>query len=484
MKGKPAAGLALLAALTLLRLWIAALTPLSPDEAYYWVWSRALAGGYLDHPPMVALWIRAGSALLGQSALGVRLLAPLSAALGTLLLADAARVLLPTTRGAGLRAGALLNATLLFGAGAVTMTPDTPLLFFWTAMLWAMARLVAGGADTWWLLAGLAGGLALDSKYTALLAFIGVGLWLLAVPAARPWLRRWQPWAGLALALLAFAPVLAWNAAHGFVSFAKQGSRTGVWQPAAALHHLGELLAGQAGLATPLIFLLCLAGLLAAGQRGGRGDPGAALLLAFSLPVALVFVEHALGDRVQANWPAILYPAAAIAAAALTDAGCAAPLWRRLLPPALALGLAMTAIVYAQAAFAPLALPPRLDPTLRQLGGWPMLARQIAADDPAFVVVENYGLAAELAWLLPPEIAVIGAGPRWAYFALPDARAGIAGRGGLFVSIGDNLPATGWEPAIPRGIVLRRRNGVLAASYRLYAVEAAGAAGVLLPHPH
>ena len=46
----------------------------SPDEAYYWVWSRALAAGYLDHPPMVALWIRAGTWIAGDTALGIRLL--------------------------------------------------------------------------------------------------------------------------------------------------------------------------------------------------------------------------------------------------------------------------------------------------------------------------------------------------------------------------------------------------------------------------
>ena len=50
-----------LAALTLVRLVVAATVPLSPDETYYWVWSRALAAGYLDHPPMVALWLRAGT---------------------------------------------------------------------------------------------------------------------------------------------------------------------------------------------------------------------------------------------------------------------------------------------------------------------------------------------------------------------------------------------------------------------------------------
>ena len=48
--------LAALAALTALRLVVAGLTPLAPDEAYYWVWSRNLQGGYLDHPPMVALF--------------------------------------------------------------------------------------------------------------------------------------------------------------------------------------------------------------------------------------------------------------------------------------------------------------------------------------------------------------------------------------------------------------------------------------------
>jgi len=36
------------------RLIIAALVPLHPDEAYYWEWSRHLAAGYFDHPPAIA----------------------------------------------------------------------------------------------------------------------------------------------------------------------------------------------------------------------------------------------------------------------------------------------------------------------------------------------------------------------------------------------------------------------------------------------
>ncbi len=307
-----------LLALTAIRLWIAAQTPLSPDEAYYWVWSRALAPGYLDHPPMVALFVRLGTILAGPSVLGVRLLAPVSALIGSLLLASAAEDLFPGRR-AGAWAAILLNATLLMAAGAVTMTPDTPLLLFWTATLWALARFVVTDKGGWWLLAGLFAGLALDSKYTGLLLFVGAGLWLIAVPALRAWLWRWPVWVGTGLGFLLFAPVLAWNAGHGFASFAKQGGRSAVWHP--GLRFLGELLAGQIGLATPLVFALAVAGVVAAARRFWRERaPGDGLLLAVGALPALVFLEHAIGDRVQANWPAICYPAALIAAGRIADA--------------------------------------------------------------------------------------------------------------------------------------------------------------------
>ena len=51
------------------------------DEAYYWVWAQDLAWGYFDHPPAVAAMIRSGTAILGNTELGVRLCGAL---LGTL----------------------------------------------------------------------------------------------------------------------------------------------------------------------------------------------------------------------------------------------------------------------------------------------------------------------------------------------------------------------------------------------------------------
>jgi hypothetical protein len=47
-------------AASVVRLFFAARLPLFPDETYYWDWSRQLSGGYFDHPPMIAVLIRAG----------------------------------------------------------------------------------------------------------------------------------------------------------------------------------------------------------------------------------------------------------------------------------------------------------------------------------------------------------------------------------------------------------------------------------------
>ena len=44
----------IIAVLTLLRFIAGAVLPLSCDETYYWLWSRHLAAGYFDDPPMIA----------------------------------------------------------------------------------------------------------------------------------------------------------------------------------------------------------------------------------------------------------------------------------------------------------------------------------------------------------------------------------------------------------------------------------------------
>ena len=222
---------------------------------------------------MVALWIRAGTLVAGDGALGIRLLAPLAAALGSWLLWDAGERLLPG-RGAGLVAAALLNSTLVLGAGAVTMrTPDTPLLFFWVCTLWALARLPPGGAATgpdrvvqsrsgaWWLAVGLFAGLALDSKYTAAFLVLGIGLWLLLGESGggwrdpgRGWVWFWgSPWWRR-----------CWRGTPRMAGQAlpRQGGRIEQWHPARAGAVFGraDRRAGWAGDAAGVVAVRCWAG--------------------------------------------------------------------------------------------------------------------------------------------------------------------------------------------------------------------------------
>jgi 4-amino-4-deoxy-L-arabinose transferase-like glycosyltransferase len=399
-----------------------------------------------------------------------------------LLLYDTANRLFPGRR-AGLTAAVLLNATLAIGAGTVAMTPDTPLLLFWTATLWAAAQIATGGAASCWLAAGVFAGLAMLSKYTA--AFLPVGLGLYVLVASPGWLRRKEPWLGALLAALLFLPVVVWNARNDWAGFLRQGGRVADWRPERAASFLAELVFGQLGLATPGVAVLFVGGIVMAVRMAMRTrDPAWSLLAALSVPPAVVFLEHALGDRVQGNWPVILYPAAAVAAAGLTGAR-----WRRLIVPSAALGFAMTAVLYAHVAIGWPVLPGGRDPLARQLFAWDGLAESANAARQAagatFIAAEPYGIAAELAWASPPGTEVIGIGSHWASTTLP--RAATGDRQGLLIRPerygGEPNPAE-WRDVTRLPDLIRASDGAALERYAVFLVRAVdrAPAGAVLPH--
>src|ERR1700723_837376 len=102
-------------ALVALRLVAPASTPPTFDEAYYWMWSKHLAGGYYDRPPGVAAVIRLGTMIAGDTELGVRLVSILLALPMSWAVYRAAAILFGGRRLA-CTATLLLNATLM-GAG-------------------------------------------------------------------------------------------------------------------------------------------------------------------------------------------------------------------------------------------------------------------------------------------------------------------------------------------------------------------------------
>ena len=246
-----AACLALLAA----QLWLIGRVELTFDEAYYTLWSRSLAWGYLDHPPAIAVWIRASTDLFGPSEFGVRALNTLIFAAQPALVGGIAWRLFASREVAAL--AALLWVSMPLVAAAPLATPDAPLTIFWTLALAGLVE-VWRGRSLGWLVVGLALGLGLLSKFTAVFLGAGIILAMLATPSLRSSFFRPAPYLAALWALAVFSPFLVWNAKHCWATFTKQFGR--VPPHGFAPHYLLEFLGSQIGLMNPLIAAAAEAG--------------------------------------------------------------------------------------------------------------------------------------------------------------------------------------------------------------------------------
>jgi 4-amino-4-deoxy-L-arabinose transferase-like glycosyltransferase len=396
---------ALLGLLTLLRLWWCSRIELSPDEAYYVLWSQRLDWAYFSKGPGVALVIRATTSLLGMSELGVRVASPLLATGATLLL----MALVRRTHGAAvaLGTGLVMQALPIVNVGALVMTIDPLSIFFWCATLLFAWYAAATPRTSTWLLLGAASGAGLLCKYTNALALIGVTLALL-LRADR---RRLV--AGLGLAWLIFVgcatPPLLWNRAHGWPTARHLAERGGLesgalLQPRETL----EFLVVHFGTWSPLVFLAILLALPAAWRRA-REHEGTRFLLVASAPILVMYAVLALHEAGEANWtaPGILGLLPLAVACWLPRLGAsrgvrAFAVAALVVATLLSLAIADTDLLRA----AGIPLRAKQDPSTR-LRGWPETAEAVRAARERFeaqrgervpLVANHYGLASELAF--------------------------------------------------------------------------------------
>ncbi len=295
----------------LIRLFYIAYLPLAPDEAYYWYWSKHLDWSYYDHPPMVAYVMALFTALGGDSEFFVRLGGLLCSVLGLVLLYHAGTRLFPKDSRFSWEVLLILNMTLLFSAGCIIQTPDTPMLLFWTAALYCGVRIITEGRAYWWYAWGVALGMGLLSKYTMILAVPCQLSFLLFSRPHRHWLTRREPYVALFIAGIIFSPVLVWNWQHGWLSFAFQSRQGFSVSEEFVGSKLLEYVGGQAGVITPGIFLGFVIYTLKGFCKLIREEAPEYLYLAlYSWPVLAFFaVSTAVGEVAEANWPAPAYVA-------------------------------------------------------------------------------------------------------------------------------------------------------------------------------
>ncbi len=402
---------------------------LAPDETNYWQWGRHLALGYHDQAPLIAWVIRLSTSLFGQTEMGVRFPSVCSITLASVYLVLLAKRYLGAK--SAWYTAVLSQGILVFNVGGLLATPDGLQAAAWAAATYHVARAYENHQWHQWLLSGLWFGLGLLSKYTMVLFLPGAFVYGLLSDRHRPRLFSLEPYVGLVMGSLLFAPVIVWNATHQWNSV-RHVAYLGGANEAFSLHlkYFGEFIGSQAGLVSPLVFILGLwSWYLAIRQPDGlyRKDHWIYPYLFYtSFTMFVFFTLLSLHTRVYGNWPAAGYlPASILIPAFFTNISDSAPSqrlirWgRKLWPWALGTAYLFSGLLMLQVIRPILPIPPKMDRIAEETTGWKELGIEVEKmrdrmpnPEKTFLFGLRYQIASELAFYVPgqPETVSIN---RW-----------------------------------------------------------------------
>jgi 4-amino-4-deoxy-L-arabinose transferase-like glycosyltransferase len=434
---------ALIAAMTVLRAVYASVLDLRTDEAYYWTWSKENALSFLDHPPMIAWFIRLGTAIFGDTNFGVRFAGLVAMLVTQGLLAD---IVWRVTRDfrAVVIAVLMAEAALYYGLLMAKVSPDVALIPFATAMVWSLVRLTESNDARWWLAAGAFAGLALLSKFTAILLLPAVLAFMLVPQWRGRWLRSLYPWAAALIALVLFLPVLIWNMQHDWASFRFQFVRaaaTHEW----SLRTLGEFIGLQFGLVGFIMLPVVLTGVTMTAWRGYRRLDAVAILLSTAVIFPFLYLLwKSLSLRVGDTWPMFIWPfgfaAAAINLSLLRPDGWPESVVRwsfRSARVAIVAGIAFVVAVFFYYVATPWNFIGRTDPVGGE-AGYQTIARHAETElkkaSATWIATTDYRTYSMLRWLFRGRVPVVQINERGRYlgFREPDMD-WVKGHAGLYI---------------------------------------------------
>jgi hypothetical protein len=435
---------ALIAVLTAMRVVYAGVVELRTDEAYYWTWSKESVLSFLDHPPMIAWFIRFGTAIFGDTNFGVRFAGLLAMLVTQLLLADIVRRVTHDMR-AVMLAVLMPEAAIYYGLLMAKVAPDVALIPFAVAMVWALVRLVESNDARWWLAAGAFAGLALLSKFTAVMLAPAVLAFILIPDWRRRWLTSPYLWAAGGIALALFSPVLIWNAQHDWASFRFQSVRA-VATHELSLRTVGDFFGLQLFLVGPILLPVLLSAVTLTAWRGFRRKDGLAIL--FSLCVSVPFAYllwKSLTLRIGDTWPMFLWPigfaAAAINIAMLPREGWPAWMikstidWAKL---AIASGIVLVVGAFLYSVAVPWNLFGKVDPIGGEAGYEQVASRarsEMQKIGANWIATTDYRTYAMLRWYFRDSVPVVQINERGRFLGFRDPGINlIKGQPGLYVA--------------------------------------------------
>ena len=434
---------ALISALTALRVIYASVLELRTDEAYYWTWSKENVLSFLDHPPMIAWFIRFGTAIFGDTNLGVRFAGIVAMLVTQLLLADIVRRVTHDFRAVVL-AVLMPEAAVYYGLLMAKVSPDVALIPFAVAMAWALVRLNESGDARWWLAAGVFAGLSLLSKFTAVMLFPAVLAFMLVPDWRRRWLLSRYPWFAALIAVVLFLPVLIWNSQHDWASFRFQLVRA-VATHDLSLRTVGDYIGLQFALVGFILLPVVLSGLALTAWRGyRRRDPVAILLSTAVIVPFFYFLLKSLTLRVGDTWPMFMWPigfaATAINIAMVPREGFPAWMIKSTVSwayAAIGSGVVMVVLVFLYYVVSPWNFAGRTDPIGGEAGYQQVVDRaqaELQKIGATWIATTDYRTYAMLRWYFKDRVPVIQINERGRYMGFRDPGMSlIRGHTGLYV---------------------------------------------------
>lgn len=229
-----------------INLFQSAFTYLFEDEAYYYVWSKDLAFGYFDHPPMVALWAAIGNSVFNGE-LGLRLLSAISFC-SMLWIIWSMVDYKEKWKQVPLFFLVVISLTFWQVFGFI-ITPDTPLLLFTALFLLAYKRFLANESLVNILFLGFSMAGMLYSKYHGILVigFVVISNFKL--------LKNPRFWMAGVFGLILFVPHLNWQYQNDFPSFEYHLKERGK-KPYSLVNNLTHLvnMVAVVGLTFPVVY--------------------------------------------------------------------------------------------------------------------------------------------------------------------------------------------------------------------------------------
>jgi hypothetical protein len=171
--------------------------------------------GYVDFPPLVPLLGRLETGLLGVSPWTLRLLPSLLGGFLVVLSAAYVRRLGGSLRLQGIALVAAIAAPYLLGTNWVFQTVTFDQVTWMVSLYWFLC-LVTDARPRYWIYLGVTLGIGLEVKYTIVGLIAGIGIAVLLTRSLRMELRTKYPWVAATIALLIWAPNLAWQVVEGF----------------------------------------------------------------------------------------------------------------------------------------------------------------------------------------------------------------------------------------------------------------------------